>query len=74
MFKHMLGGGRRLEALPAGRPLFDLDCRGSQCASHGIYVVQPVHTIVPTSLPETISEDFATRMKEQSKAALAFVE
>jgi len=39
-----------------------------------IYVVQPVHMIVPTPLPEMISEDFASRMEEQSKAAMAFVE
>ena len=39
-----------------------------------ICVVQPVHMIVPTPLPETISENFASRMEEQSKAAMAFVE
>ena len=39
-----------------------------------IYVVQPVHMIVPAPLPETISEDFASHMEEQSKAAMAFVE
>src|SRR6516165_9508621 len=39
-----------------------------------IYVVQPVHTIVPTPVSDVISEDFANRIEEQSKAALAFVE
>ena len=31
-----------------------------------IYVVQPVHTIVPTPVSDVISEDFANRIEEQS--------
>jgi nucleotide-binding universal stress UspA family protein len=40
----------------------------------GLYAVQPVHAIVPAPLSETVSEDFAARIEEQSKAAMAFVE
>jgi nucleotide-binding universal stress UspA family protein len=39
-----------------------------------VYVVQPVHAIVPAPLTETISEDFAARIEEHAKAAMAFVE
>ena len=39
-----------------------------------IYVVQPVHAIMPAPISNTISEDFATRIEEQAKAAMAFVE
>jgi nucleotide-binding universal stress UspA family protein len=39
-----------------------------------LYVVQPVHTIVPAPLSETISADFAARVEEHAKAAMAFVE
>ena len=39
-----------------------------------IYVVQPVHAIMPAPVSNMISEDFATRIEEQAKAAMAFVE
>jgi nucleotide-binding universal stress UspA family protein len=39
-----------------------------------VYVVQPVHIVVPAPLPEAISEDFAVRLEDQAKAALAQVE
>jgi nucleotide-binding universal stress UspA family protein len=38
-----------------------------------LYVVQPVHAIVPAPLSETISEDFAARVEVHAKAAMAFV-
>jgi Universal stress protein family len=38
-----------------------------------VYVVQPVHAIMPTPVSETISEDFAARIEEQAKATMAFV-
>jgi nucleotide-binding universal stress UspA family protein len=39
-----------------------------------LYVVQPVHAIVPAPLSEAISEDFAARVEEHAKAAMAFVD
>jgi nucleotide-binding universal stress UspA family protein len=39
-----------------------------------LYVVQPMHAIVPAPLSETIREDFAARIEDQAKAAMAFVE
>jgi nucleotide-binding universal stress UspA family protein len=39
-----------------------------------VYVVQPMHAIVPAPLSERIGEDFADRIEEQAKAAMAFVE
>jgi nucleotide-binding universal stress UspA family protein len=39
-----------------------------------LYVVQPVHAIVPAPISETVSEDFAARIEEQAKAAMAFVD
>ena len=39
-----------------------------------LYVVQPVHIIVPAPLTEAIREDFAAWVEEHAKAAMAFVE
>jgi nucleotide-binding universal stress UspA family protein len=73
MFKHMLVAtdGSKLSEQAVAYALSIAAAVNAQVTA--IYVVQPVHIVVPTPLPEAISEDFAARLEEQSKAALAFV-
>ena len=73
MFKHMLVAtdGSKLSQQAVAYAISIAAAVNARVTA--IYVVQPVHTIVPTPVPDVISEDFATRIEEQSKAALAFV-
>jgi nucleotide-binding universal stress UspA family protein len=74
MFKHMLVAtdGSQLSEQAAAYAISIAAPVNAQVTA--LYVVQPVHAIVPAPLSETISEDFAARIEEHAKAAMAFVE
>jgi nucleotide-binding universal stress UspA family protein len=74
MFKHMLVAtdGSQLSRQAVAYAISIAAAVNSQVTA--IYVVQPVHVVVPAPLPEAISEDFAGRLEEQAKAAMAFVQ
>jgi nucleotide-binding universal stress UspA family protein len=74
MFKHMLVAtdGSKLSEEAVAYAISIAAPINAQVTA--LYVVQPVHAIVPAPLSETISEDFAARIEEQAKAAMAFVE
>jgi len=73
MFKHMLVAtdGSKLSEQAVAYAISIAAPVNAQVTA--VYVVQPVHAIMPTPVSETISEDFAARIEEQAKAAMAFV-
>jgi nucleotide-binding universal stress UspA family protein len=74
MFKHMLVAtdGSKLSEQAVAYAISIAAPVNAQVTA--VYVVQPVHAIVPAPLSQTIREDFAARIEEQAKAAMAFVE
>jgi nucleotide-binding universal stress UspA family protein len=74
MFKHMLVAtdGSQLSEQAVAYAISIAAPVNAQVTA--LYVVQPVHAIVPAPLTETISQDFAARVEEHAKAAMAFVE
>jgi nucleotide-binding universal stress UspA family protein len=73
MFKHMLiaTDGSKLSEQAVAYAISIAAPVNAQVTA--VYVVQPAHAIVPAPLSETISEDFAARIEEQARAAMAFV-
>jgi nucleotide-binding universal stress UspA family protein len=74
MFKHMLVAtdGSELSRQAVAYAVSIAAAVNAQITA--IYVVQPVHVVVPAPLPEAISEDFAARLEQQAKSALGFVQ
>ena len=68
MFKHMLVAtdGSQLSEQAVAYAISIAAPVNAQVTA--IYVVQPVHAIVPAPLSETISEDFAARVEEHAKS------
>jgi nucleotide-binding universal stress UspA family protein len=74
MFKHMLVAtdGSKLSEQAVTYAISIAATINAQVTA--IYVVQPVHTIMPAPISERISEDFAAHIEVQARAAMGFVE